>query len=234
MLLVDIYTYIIITCNITFGIKTDNWVSDDAELLLPLVRTSKMCSCAPELFRLIPLVSTLSQRMASERESLGFCSWKTISSVLSTRSTLHHWSSMSSDSETVACSRIYQQALIVYLEMTLSNNNHNEKIVSILDSVGTVHKAFDTVFVILDQVPVTSPISTTICWALAILGSCAKDSQHQNMIKRRLLEIASHSGVKHMRETAFFLEKLWSKNGATDPLSLAQLMKEFRVEVYFV
>jgi hypothetical protein len=234
--LVEVYAYAAITANITFGPDSDSWILEDATLLLPMLRANKdhvltVSGCPTDLFELIPRVSILAGKRLAEQENLGYSSWEIASEHLSLRGKIQRWTSKSTDPHVMACHRIYQQAILVYLESAFTKDAST-------DPVGEhptpIEHAFDVLIESLDQLPVESPHATTLCWPLVVFGSSAKTSYHHSVIRQRLLELHRVIGAKNLKETLQFLENVWVESDHSyKPSKISNLLKQHALELYF-
>lgn len=233
--LVEVYAYAAITANISFGPSSDAWIMKDATLLLPMLPANKdqvltVSGCPPDLFELIPRVSILASKQL-EQENLGYSSWDIASEHLSLRGRIQRWTSKSTDPHVMACHRIYQQAVLVYLESAFSKDSLSELSD---DCSSPIQHAFDVFIESLDQLPVESPHATTLCWPLVVFGSCAKTSYHQSIIRQRLLNLHRVIGAKNLKETLRFLEDLWLEGDHSyKPSNISNLLKQHALELYF-
>lgn len=237
---VEIYSFLIVVSEISFGEDSNGWILEDASFLLPLISVKGrnpgfICGSAHSLFQLIPQASALVRRRITEQTNLGSTSWETVSAFLSMRSTVQRWESQATNSADIICGKLYQQAILIYLETCFGA----------FDTIGTVaffeystavQQAFETSMSLLESVPVDSAASTTFCWPLVVIGACAMTSQHQTTIYKRLMDISDHLGINHARRAAELLEIVWKKHHTSQrsPLILSQIMEEQSKAVYFV
>jgi len=226
--LVECYAYNAVLSNISLGADSDSWTLEDATLLFPLIRNSKsrgsgmFCGVATDLYQLIPRVSILARQRENDQEILGSASWNTVSTYLSLRSKIQNWTSSSSDIHLTTSGKIYQQALLVFLETVYGK--HDWK----LEQSPSVDRAFNDVAKLFETLPVNLPISTTLCWPLAILGTCARQIGQRNMIRQRLEDMYEFLKLENIQETKRFLDIVWSKSKYVNvnPIDLEWIMRD--------
>ncbi|KAF5495274.1 hypothetical protein CGCS363_v009056 [Colletotrichum siamense] len=202
------YAYIMTLAHISMGQESDLWVQEDIAQLFP---TSK---AEPEshfksgcVHELFGLVPMVSVVARRTRDELrrGTGLVEATIECWRLRSIISSWQPRSDDEVYRLCGLLYQQTLLVYLESAL------------------------------ETVPVDSPISTSMCWPLAIFGSCARSVGHQNAISSRLEELSLTYATQSVRDTRRLLEMIWeSKNpDMASPLCFADFMKKEGKTVLF-
>lgn len=216
--------------HITMGPESDEWVIDDSALLFPAIPTSPSSGCVHELFQLIPKVSIIARQWIIESQN-GVVSDDTIIEHESLQFAVSSWLPGSDDEIHCLCGRLYQQALMVYLAASLTPEMETYSGYS-----GQVQDAFDNFIPLLESIPPDSSISTTLCWPLAIFGSCARTMEHRGAISERLDVLSSVYSAQSVRDTKTLLEKLWLENDPklANPLSLERMMKEEGTTVLFL
>lgn len=110
------------------------------------------------------------------------------------------------NSETCHAGYIFQQALLVYLltamcpmSDTTTGSKHGDKIKS------AVQAAIEH----LGQIRPMSRINTSLCWPLAIIGSCTADHDIQSIIRLRLQSMIQTIALGNMEQTLILLEHIW-------------------------
>ncbi|KPM42695.1 hypothetical protein AK830_g3895 [Neonectria ditissima] len=227
--LVERYAYTMTLAHITMGSESDEWVVDDSALLFPAIQTSPSSGCVHELFQLIPRVSIISRRWAAERQA-GLVADDAIIEHETLRFVVSSWHPGSDDEIHGLCGRLYQQALLVYLAASSTLGTETQDGYS-----EDVQDAFDNFIPLLQSISPDSSISTTLCWPLAIFGSCARTAQHREAISQRLDVLSSVYSAQSVRDTKKLLEKLWQEDDprVANPSSLERMMKQERTTVLF-
>ncbi|KIW73682.1 hypothetical protein PV04_01780 [Phialophora macrospora] len=234
-LLCELYVYVMATSAIP-GQMADVSLVEDSSLFLPIItsgrnaRSGLWCGAALELFLTIPQVSLLTGRL--HREALaGIVSLDTKLATSSLQSTISTWTTESTDESFVACGKLYQQALLVCLGSPIAASNaHPEN-----DSV-VVQEACWHLDHLLESLPIESPISTTLCWPLVVIGLRTKDSYYQNIIRQRLTAMMGHLVLRNIQEVLRLLECVWAneEHASDHPLTMASMMLEHGFCILFI
>ncbi|EXJ83941.1 hypothetical protein A1O3_04608 [Capronia epimyces CBS 606.96] len=199
--LIETYAYTVILSDISIDVKhSDAHMLEDAAALLQSMQASSESATYGypiELFGLIPEVSVLVKRSQRELSLSGSISDDTIWTISKLRGVVRHWKSDSTSSSTIICAKIYQQALLLYLDGAARGQGQLSDLTSDLESVASVQKAFEILEILLDCLPASAPISTVLCWPLAVFGFTATLSAHRAMIRDRLNQLHKNFGLRH-------------------------------------
>ena len=237
--LIERYTYTMVLAHITMGPDSDQWVLDDTALLFPMMQNGlsgypgTMSGCVHELFCLIPKVSILAREWR-DGKLLGLDLEDVAAQYMSLHSIIASWEANSTDELHNLCGRLYQQALLVYLASSFEQEDelsHQQQTYS-----SAVQQAFDTFIPFLQSIPLESMISTTLCWPLAIFGSCARSREHRHAIALRLDSLSSTYAAQSVRDTKKLLELMWEEDNphAANPLGFEDMMKRAKMTVLFL
>lgn len=218
-----------VLAHITMGAESDEWVVHDAATLFPMMQTSRSYGCVHELFQLIPTVTILARKM-SEETKRGSASDDLMTEYLMLRSAISSWQPDSDDEVHSLCGKLYQQALLVFLASFSEQGGESTE----AGYPEEVQQAFDIFIPILDSVSPQASISTTLCWPLAIFGSCARTDEHRAVIANRLEILSDVYSAQSVRDTKVLLEKMWQRPTMTNPLCLEQIMREGNTAVLFL
>lgn len=189
-----------------------------------------LCGCWLELLLLIPSVFNIGRRFLSEegaRRPLGVDDLMNFASV---QGKIQSWAPRATVRlETALAGRIFQQAMLVYLYTTLSPLSASESVSSHSSAVkGAVVKGLEY----LSELPSTARVNTSLCWPIAVIGSCVESLEQRQYLQNRLEVMFSVLGVGNIRQTALLLEKLWATPNPS-PWSICQLMQEHRIWTSF-
>lgn len=217
-----------VLAHITMGSESDDWVLHDAATLFPMMRALASSGCVHELFQLIPRVSILARQLAMETQ-LGVVSDCVLSEYMALRAIVSSWQPDSDDEIHSLCGRLYQQALLVYLASSAQIQGEAAP----AGYSEEVQDAFETFIPFLESVPPEASISTTLCWPLAIFGSCAQTDEHRAAIAHRLDVLSDVYSAPSVRDTKSLLEKLWCGPHMANPSCLERVMKEEDMAVLF-
>ncbi|CAH0057597.1 unnamed protein product [Clonostachys solani] len=214
--LIERYMYTMTLAHITMGSESDEWVLNDGNILYPMLESSPIHA----LFKLIPRVSVLSRHWAAETQA-GSVSDSLFREKEELYTLISSWEPNSREINYTLCGIVYQQALLVYLASIPEGNRE-----ALSGYPDTVQELFDTFLPFLMSTPPESPISTMLCWPLAIFGSCAGDGEHRRVIHERLQLLSQIYSAQSVRDTMILLEKMWAENpGPSSPLSFERIMK---------
>ncbi|KAF4865664.1 hypothetical protein CGCSCA1_v013915 [Colletotrichum siamense] len=230
------YAYIMTLAHISMGQESDLWVQEDIAQIFPTSKAEPeshfTSGCVHELFGLVPMVSVVARRTRNElRRGTGLVDatiecWRL-------RSIISSWQPRSDDEVYRLCGRLYQQTLLVYLESALESepgglSTHGS-------GLSLTERTLEGFVRFLETVPVDSPISTSMCWPLAIFGSCARSTEHRSVISSRLEELSLTYATQSVRDTQRLLEMIWEQKDPdmASPLCFADLMKREDMTVLF-
>ncbi|KAL3294100.1 C6 transcription factor [Colletotrichum asianum] len=230
------YAYIMTLAHISMGPESDHWVQEDIAQLFPKSQAEPenqlMSGCVHGLFGLVPMVSVVARRTRDElRRGMGL--GEATIECWRLRSIISSWQPGSDDEVYSLCGRLYRQTLLVYLESALESepgglSTHGS-------GLSLTERTLEGFVRFLETVPVDSPISTSMCWPLAIFGSCARSTEHRNIISRRLEELSLTYATQSVRDTQRLLEMIWEQKDPdmVSPLCFADFMKREDMTVLF-
>ncbi|VUC35487.1 unnamed protein product [Clonostachys rosea] len=222
--LIERYMYTMTLAHITMGSESDEWVLNDSNVLYPMLQSSPIHA----LFKLIPKVSVLSRQWAAESQ-MGSVSDSLLREKEELYTLVSSWEPDSREINYTLCGIVYQQALLVYLASIPEADQE-----ALPRYPDTVQELFDTFLPFLMSTPPESPISTMLCWPLAIFGSCAVEGEHRRVIHERLQLLSQIYSAQSVRDTMILLEKMWAENsGPSSPLSFERIMKKEGMTVLF-
>jgi hypothetical protein len=235
-------SYMITLAQISMGNNSDQSVLDDTALLFstiyttPHIKGSSSSGCVHDLFYLIPRISAAAHRGSTEIESLAQLTPETVAEYESLLRLVSSWKPSTNDDLYNLCGRVYQQALLVYLTSVLDTESQSHPI-STEVYPPTMREAFNCIKALLDSTTLdAAPIATTLCWPLAILGSCARTRFDQNFIDTKLAMLVDAYASQSVQDTRDLLQRLWKSAGprAYTPLELAKLMRKEDIAILFL
>lgn len=219
-------------CNDT--ILLDPILADEAVRLVSEGYVGDICGCWLEMLLLIPQISNL-QRDCDEDWQEG------ISAFLSLQRQILQWvpqGSPTSDGSLVGC--IYKHALLLYL-YTWSGSTQNNNTQHTTDMTKPRYR--DT---LINQTTIDAlaavlllrgdaRIGTSLCWPLAVIGSCLRDGGQQSTIRLRLTTMFETIRLGNILRTLQLLELIWA--GGEEyfgPWKIAKVMSRHGILVSFV
>ncbi|KPM38030.1 hypothetical protein AK830_g8532 [Neonectria ditissima] len=132
-------------------------------------------------------------------------------------------------SDVVLCSNIFKQAIHLYLLTSLTGDQEVGR-----PFHATVANAIDQAFEYLRQLPSTSRINTSLCWALGVIGSCVTDEDRRNELRARLDIMFLMIGLGNIRVTSALLEHIWAlPRVQQSPWAIWQVMRDNQVWISF-
>lgn len=183
-----------------------------------------LCGCWLELLLLIPRVFDLGQRVllhdeaATEtvptvRELVDFVS---LHNSITTFSPPKH-----APDEILAAGLVYQQTLLIYLWMILTEIDYFGN--------GRFHSSINQ-FVLkalfhLDRIPSDGRVGAGLCWPIVVLGSVTQDQQVRDDLHARLVVMSKSVQLGNIQQTIHFLGDIWSNlSHRPSPWTLAKAM----------
>lgn len=143
---------------------------------------------------------------------------------------LSFWPDSSLKPNVALASRIYQQAVLLYLLTTLEMPEDRETSMHGILIESTISNAIT----LLDQLPPTDRINTSLCWPLAVIGSCISIESMQNVLRERLQVMFDVIGLGNMRETLTLLEELWKlPSNQRSPWTIWKGMQDHQIRISF-
>ncbi len=228
---IEHYIYVSVLSKISLGVEPEDPVLEDAKLLVPMVisspgkATGMFCGAAHDLFQLIPQVTAFSRKVIEEQDNKGVASWDSIKTYLDLRSTITDWRPHTDNEGFSISGKIYKQSLLLYLESSMSRSGGTGS----LESTASIslEEAMDAATELLESLPLDCDIATTLCWPIAIIGSCAKQARHQRIISQRLNLMHCMLGFNNLDSTQKLLSVLWTDKelGSVGPWSIEPQMR---------
>ncbi|KAG7044517.1 c6 transcription factor, partial [Colletotrichum scovillei] len=236
-------------------VSIDARVSDQLFLigdLIPLARDlvatsyiGSMCGCWLDLLLLIPSIFEFARRLSSHAEDTD---WRPSANdffiFAQLQRQIQDWKpNLAASSDVVVLAGyIYQKAILLYLytalyplprdDHDLHNENHEYEDDS---SVKMTQAALSEAIASLAQLPPSVQINTSLCWPIAVVGSCVVDQGQRTFLRERLEHTFSAIGLGNIRQTSMLLQHMWEERdgagavgGTVDsgPWSICRVMNE--------
>ncbi|CVL02568.1 related to C6 transcription factor [Fusarium mangiferae] len=137
--------------------------------------------------------------------------------------------SPSASSEVTICGYIFQQALHLYLITALGVGDERQV---------TQHMSLEHIlasaFIYLEQLPASARINTSMCWALAVIGSCTTDEERRETLRQRLQTMFLTIGLGNISSTLSLLEHIWMRpQREQSPWIICRIMYEHEIWISF-
>ncbi|KAE8142993.1 fungal-specific transcription factor domain-containing protein [Aspergillus pseudotamarii] len=186
-----------------------------------------LCGCWLGLLLFVPRIFDL------RRTWLGRGRNNVVADQVTTYATIHseitQWEPhQSARYEVALAGHIYQQATLLYLYTILDTAGHDAQGIHATTIQGAVTKAM----LYLDQLPPTRQINTSLCWPIAVVGSCVTCRQQQDKIRIRLNTMSDTIGLGNIVRTRDILEHMWS-GAETGPWELSKAMQTAEIWISF-
>lgn len=189
-----------------------------------------LCGCWLELLLSIPTIFNIGRRFLAEDEASMPATADDFALFAKTYNEIQNWMPDASVHEDVALAgRFIQQAMIVYLYTALNSISRNE---SSPYHAPVVQKAVSDALNYLSHIPPTARINTSLCWPIAVVGSCVEREEQQNLLRARLEVMFKAIGLGNIRKTAVLLERVW-ESPDTDPWNICHVMQEHQIWTSF-
>ncbi|PVH87658.1 hypothetical protein DL98DRAFT_525691 [Cadophora sp. DSE1049] len=239
----ELYAYVACITDLTVEADAVVVVKSDSESNFDQVINSHssgiLLGCAYELFQLVPLVSDLRQRqynagLSPERTQTDNNDWL---GFLEECSALHLQISTwepppGATSDFANGGRLYQEALLAYLEMSISDAVDLE-----------VVKRTEVAMALLNDIPQNAPIAVTLYWPLSLFASITDNLQHRKTIKQRFKQMYDDLGIGNILTIIEFLDRLWDRqqtatelrnNHPVQSTSLQSLTRKHGTDISFL
>lgn len=213
--LVEYYTYTATMSMISVDARYSEQLllaSDMEQNAQELVRSKyvgHLCGCWLELLLLIPRIFELGRRIRVATDAS--TSVALSADHVIAYSELHHnivsfIPSAAVPAETSEAGHVYQKAVLLYLLTTMNSNG------SSLDGRhgNAVSTAVADAMFHLSQINPTARVNTSLCWPLAVIGSCTEDASTQSMIRGRLHTMLRTITLGNIKVTLDLLEHIWT------------------------
>lgn len=125
---------------------------------------------------------------------------------------------------------VFQQAMLLYLYTSLNVLSHDDDgpFASSIRA-GVVDGLF-----YLSQLPLEAQINTSLCWPIAVIGSCITDTEQQNILRQRLKVMFKVIGLGNIRQTLVLLDHMWKLSMSdAGPWNICQVMRENQIWISF-
>lgn len=171
-------------------------------------RIGMLSGCAPDIFALIPKVSSL-LRVATATKDPHANDRDLIQEYLDLRLPIAEWKSACTNSGAVRCAELYQRTLLLLLDMRFQSYNGET----------STRQAFNDIKLLLSDLPPSNPYATTSTWPLFIFGMIARQRSEMDMIRDYMQSLVNVFGIGLMATTLAYLERAWKEDSRPDILS---------------
>ncbi|RJE27590.1 C6 transcription factor [Aspergillus sclerotialis] len=233
----ECYAYLLVLSGTSGKETLDEKIITDSNFIFDFLDNSSyrtkgaLFGCAQELYRLVPRATLASMRVRIADLDSSSNLQIQLSEIVTLYNVASRWEPESDDATFKTAGRIFQQALLTLLSAALHGLKEfdvDEVIENPGINVSPVKDLISQAITLLDEMPVRSAISTTLCWPLAVLGSYATIRSHRVTIQSFLVDMEMVFGFRNMGQTRSLLESIWSRNSPIPAsiLTLSEVMAE--------
>ncbi|KAL7623799.1 hypothetical protein AAE478_005352 [Parahypoxylon ruwenzoriense] len=197
---------------------------DEAQRLSESGYTGNLCGCWLKLLLLIPDIVQFNATLQAGRNTDFGISHDAFAKFAKLQADILSWSPYQGASkDQVVSGRIYQQALLLYLYTCLARSTqHGQRIYA-----GIITAAAQKGMSLLQQLSPGGRPDTTLCWPIAVIGSCITYEVQQEIIRNRLVVMADALSFGNIERILSVLGLLWSSHeDGRDPWALSRIMQE--------
>ncbi|KAL6790905.1 hypothetical protein J3E68DRAFT_81457 [Trichoderma sp. SZMC 28012] len=131
--------------------------------------------------------------------------------------------------DVILCGYMFQQALYLYLLTVFRNEATSGGL-----QRTSIDNAVSETFSYLEQLPPTARINTSLCWVLAVVGSCTLDESRRDQLRRRLECMFQTIGLGNISSTLTLLEHIWTRpKSEQNPWAICRVMQEQEIWISF-
>ncbi|OAA64735.1 C6 transcription factor [Niveomyces insectorum RCEF 264] len=204
-----------------------------------------LCGCWLELLLVIPAIFNIGRRFLSAEAEADPLAQPATADDFALFAQVHHqiqsWAPDASVRPDVALAgRLFQQAMVVYLYTALNsltttttattnttNNNEGSPHHTLV-----VQTAVAEALSYLAQIPPAARINTSLCWPIAVVGSCAVREEQRSFIRTRLDVMFKAIGLGNISQTAMLLDRVW-ESPPPGPWNICRVMQEHQIWISF-
>ncbi|CAG7933617.1 unnamed protein product [Penicillium olsonii] len=206
-------------------ITLDTQLVQMAESMARCGYVGSVCGCWLDLLLMIPAVFDIGRSRLQQHTTAKFV--RTEFSLIEYQ--IIHWKPTQTAAPDMALAgHVFQQAMLVYLYTAVEefpagpNGLYRENI----------DLAVGRAIQCLGQIDPASPVNTSLCWPIAVGGSCAGDPGDQHTLRVKLDNMAQTIGIGNMIKTRELLQYVWSRR-PTGQLGLSEAMGHSRIFISF-
>lgn len=204
------------------------------ELAKQLAKTNycgNLCGSWLELLLLIPEIFELARSLRNGPVSTATNISMTFVRFARTQRKALLWAPRScSDALESLMGRLFQQAILIYLYTAVNVDDDFESV----DHQILVDAAVDESVSIVENIPPGHSSNTSLCWPLAVVGSCVQDDYRKNILRARLRTMQSAIGLGNISQTLDVLEGIWaSGTDSLGPWNICKMMQKQQVFMSF-
>ncbi|KAJ4865526.1 fungal specific transcription factor domain-containing protein [Trichoderma breve] len=192
----------------------------------------QLCGCWLQLLLLIPRIFEFGRRTIGGAVDVDssfpspddFIAFATLRAEI-----LSYTPNSDATKEVILCGYMFQQALYLYLLTVFRNEATSGGL-----QRTSIDNAVSETFSYLEQLPPTARINTSLCWVLAVVGSCTLDGSRRDQLRRRLECMFQTIGLGNISSTLTLLEHIWTRpKSEQNPWAICRVMQEQEIWISF-
>ncbi|KAE8315514.1 fungal-specific transcription factor domain-containing protein [Aspergillus transmontanensis] len=186
-----------------------------------------LCGCWLELLLFIPRIFDLRRRWLGRSTNNVVADQVTTYAII--QSQIMQWEPhQSAPYEVALVGHIYQQAILLYLYTILETPGQDAQGIH----ATTIQVAVTKAMLYLDQLLPTRQINTSLCWPIAVVGSCVTCRRQQDKIRNRLDTMSNTIGLGNIKKTRDILEHMWLGT-ESGPWEISKAMQAAEIWISF-
>ncbi|KAL2821196.1 fungal-specific transcription factor domain-containing protein [Aspergillus granulosus] len=238
--LIEYYTYTAAVSMISMDARVSGQqligydVEQRANHLIATQYVGNLCGCWLELLLVIPRIFDLRRQWMlllhdDEVQPMLTADDLVLFGCLQTQIT--QWTPYSSAShEARMAGLIFQQAVLVYL---ITAPGAPAEVTSGLRQV-LIESAVSEALDLFRQLPATARVNSSLCWPIAVIGSCLSDTEQQDELRDRLTVMGKTFGLGNMHRTLLLLERMWEMSPCgAGPWDICRAMQQNQIWISF-
>ena len=240
----ELYAYVTCITELTIEDATvvalDSYTESNFGPVLSSNSPGMLLGCAYQLFQLVPLVSDFwkrqrHSRLPLEKPPIDNNDWyRSLKEYSALHSQISSWEPPPDATLDFANGgRLYQEALLAYLELSNSGAADLE----------IVKNRTDAAMALLYNIAGNAPIAVTLCWPLSLFASITINLSYRETIRQRFQQMYHDLGFGNMLTIIEYLDRLWDEKQMTTTLqkeypaqstSLHSLTRKHQLEISFL
>lgn len=190
----------------------------------------QLCGCWLQLLLLIPRIVEFGQRATVGSAEPLFPSPDDFIEFSALQSEILFFMPPDSVTEEVKlCGQIFQQAMHLYLLTAFATNSPKSGLQQM-----SIENSVSESFGYLDRLSATARINTSLCWALAVIGTCTTSEAQRDILRARLQLMFSMIGLGNIASTLALLEHIWlNPDQEQNPWAICRAMQDHETWISF-
>ncbi|TWU77434.1 hypothetical protein ED733_006654 [Metarhizium rileyi] len=208
-------------------------IENAAKQLLSRNYMGQLCGCWLQILTTIPQVFQLGQSMlrAGDKPGAAYSPDDIITFGLLQSQILGFTPSTMAHTNSQLAGLVFKQATLLYLWSIIGTPQQAEAQTMHGDLFnGAVLEAVS----LLNQLPASERVNTSLCWPLTVIGCCTTNPEVQQALRARLQTMIDTIGLGNMRQTLTLLNRVWEQPPEhVSPWTLRKVMQRCEIWISF-